>query len=233
MTAADLATYGHALANGQLFQKPNTLAEMLDFNPDALLQLGATYGLGLMDFAGDGTTWGHEGATLAFQSLWYTDPEAGILVVGLTNSGSYNGMNFLNVRNIINGDGAKPLGPGTLLPAGYFAPTTWNWTEFTSPAELIEIDETAGLQLVTAKDQSVTVNSVECGSAFGTYTTDSSGNISFEIDPYDATCAADAMAGKFWQYLKDAVKWHFDNGRLVIELPVDGGLMVFEQVPLE
>jgi D-alanyl-D-alanine carboxypeptidase len=233
MTAADLATYGHALANGQFFQKPETLAEMINFNPDALLNVGASYGMGLMDFAGDGKTWGHEGATLAFQSLWYTDPEAGILVVGLTNSGSYSGFNFLNVRDIINGNGAKPLGTVTLLPIGDLYPTTWAWAEFTNPAEMTAIDETAGLQLIIAKDQSVTVNSVDCGSAVGSYTTDGSGNISFEIMPYDMTCAVDSIAGKFWQYLNDAAKWHFANGRLVIELPVDGGSMIFDLVPME
>jgi len=35
MTAADLATYAKALAAGELFQNPETLKEMLVFDPSA------------------------------------------------------------------------------------------------------------------------------------------------------------------------------------------------------
>ena len=36
MTAEDLATYGKALAAGELFQNPDTLNEMLTFDPAAI-----------------------------------------------------------------------------------------------------------------------------------------------------------------------------------------------------
>ena len=117
MTAEDLATYGHALAAGQLFQNPETLAEMIAFNPDPLLMLGP-YGLGLLDFVGDGSVWGHAGATVGFQSLWFTDPEKGIVVVGLTNSGTYLAYSLLNVLNILEGTGAEPIVGFTLMPVG-------------------------------------------------------------------------------------------------------------------
>ena len=116
MTAVDLATYGQALAAGKFFQDPGTLTEMLTFNPDALESGFFPYAMGLVDFVGDGTVWGHAGATPGFQSLWYTDPEDGIMVVGLTNSGNYSGFAFLNVLNILEGNGAQPLGPYTMLP---------------------------------------------------------------------------------------------------------------------
>ncbi|MCA9874145.1 MAG: serine hydrolase [Anaerolineales bacterium] len=226
MTAADLATYGHALANGQFFHNPETLAEMLTFNADALNIVGAAYGLGLMDFANDGTVWGHEGATFAFQSLWYTEPEAEIVVVGLTNSGSYSGFNFLNVLHILEGDGALPVSAGTLLPAG--SPTPWQWAQFVSPTEATDIDETTSYRLIISADQTITFNTSDCGVANGAYTVAGMGNIDLEIDGSTLTCEADSLAVQAVEQLNDAETWRFDNGRLLIDLPADGGTFVFK-----
>lgn len=226
MTAADLATYGHALAKGQFFHNPETLAEMLTFNADAFNVVGAAYGLGLMDFANDGTVWGHEGATFAFQSLWYTEPEAGIVVVGLTNSGSYSGFNFLNVLNILEGDGALPVSAGTLLPAGSLTP--WQWAQFVSPTETTDIDETTSYRLIISADQTVTFNTSDCGTANGAYTVAGTGNIDLEIDGSTLTCEADSLSVQAVQQLNEAVTWRFDNGRLLIDLPADGGTFVFK-----
>jgi hypothetical protein len=233
MTAADLATYAKALAAGELFQNPETLAEMLSFDPSAKFGVGFPYGLGLGDFAGDGTVWGHGGQTLGFQSLWYTNPEKGIRVVGLTNSATYKADAFLNTLNILEGDGALPVGPFTLLPIGDFISTKWAWTQFITPVEMNDIDQAAGLNLEIAKNQSVTVNSADCGSAYGTYTADGTGAINFEVDPSTLTCAADSLAAQLVQHLNDATRWHFANGSLIIELPADGGSLIFEFVPLE
>ena len=46
-------------------------------------------------------SWGHEGQTAGFQSLWYTDPETGVTVVGLTNSAAYSAFSFLNIIGIL------------------------------------------------------------------------------------------------------------------------------------
>ncbi len=227
MTATDLATYARGLANGQLFQNPETLNEMLTFDPSAKFGVGGPYGLGLIDFAGDGTVWGHGGQTLGFQSLWYIQPETGIVVVGLTNSASYSSNAFLNVLNILEGKGAQPFGPITLLPIGDLVPTTWAWTQFVNPAESVTIDAAEGLTIDLARDKNVTVKSATCGEAYGTYTTDPSGRISFELDDSTITCDADSLAGQFVQHLKDAARWHFDNGNLIIELPADGGSLIF------
>lgn len=226
MTAADLATYGHALANGQFFHNPETLAEMLTFNADAFNMVGAAYGLGLMDFAGDGTVWGHEGATLAFQSLWYTEPEAGIVVVGLTNSGSYSGFNFLNVLNILEEDGALPVSAGTLLPVS--SPTPWQWAQFVSPTETTDIDETTSYRLIISADQTITFNTPDCGTANGAYTVAETGNIDLEIDGSTLACEADSLAVQAVEQLNNAETWRFDNGRLLIDLPADGGTFVFK-----
>jgi CubicO group peptidase (beta-lactamase class C family) len=232
MTATDLAKYGEALAAGELFQNPDTLNEMLVFDPNALLGgAGAPYGLGLKDMSGDEAYWGHGGETIGFASLWYTNPEKGIVVVALTNSASYNAYSFLNVIHILQGDGALPVDPATLLPVGALVPTTWEWVQFANPNDTIDIDETTGLDLVIAKDQSVTINSSDCGSVSGTYTIDGLNSINFEIDDSGITCAADSLPGQFVQHLNDATSWQFSNGGLIIELPMDGGTMFFKPAP--
>ena len=227
MTAVDLATYGKALSSGGFFKNPETLAEMLTFDSAALMSLGGSYGLGLQDFAGDGTVWGHAGQTLGFQSLWFTNPEAGIVVAGLTNSASYSADAFLNVINILNGRGAQPVGPITLLPVGNIAPSTWEWMQFVSPTETTDVAADTQVQLVLGKDQSATVNSSDCGSAFGTFTTDGVGNISFEIDESGLVCDETALTAQLLQQLNDApVSWQVANGMLNIELPADAGTLI-------
>ncbi len=229
MTAADLVTYGKALAAGDLFQNPETLSEMLAFDLAAGSSL-APYGLGLMDFTGDGTVWGHGGQTVGFQSLWFTKPEEGLVVVGLTNSATYNANDFINVLHILEGEGAQPIVGFTLLPVGDFVPTKWTWTQFVTPVEATDIDETAG-QLRIFKDQKVAVTHPECGVATGSYSVSGSGTISFEMDPSTLTCGEDSLAAQFVGYLNDATRWHFANGNLIVELPADGGSLIFEFVP--
>jgi CubicO group peptidase (beta-lactamase class C family) len=232
MTAADLATYAKALAAGELFQNPETLAEMVAFDPAANLSL-APYGLGLLDFTGDGTVWGHGGQTVGFQSLWLTKPEDGLVVVGLTNSATYNANDFINVLHILEGEGAQPIVGFSLLPVGAFVPTKWAWTQFVTPVEKTNVDEAAGLNIEINKDGSVIVNSADCDQAFGAYTSTGMGNISFDIDASSLTCAADSPAGQFVQYLNQATSWSFNNGSLIIELPADGGSLVFKYIPFQ
>jgi len=228
MTAEDLATYGQALAAGEYFQNPETLTEVLTFNQDAL-DSGFPYSMGLIDFVGDGTVWGHGGATPGFQSLWYTDPEEGFVVVGLTNSGTYSALSFLNVLNILEGNGAQPFGPTAMLP-GQLIGTIWAWEQFITPAGADGIDEAAGLVILINRDGSVTVSSTNCGQALGTYTSSGMGNIEFDIDASSQTCAADSQAGQLVGYLNEVTSWSFNNGKLLVDLPADSGTMVFKYV---
>ena len=103
MTADDLLTYIKALSAGELFQNPDTLQEMLTFNPAAMKGL-MPYGLGIQDlsiYGGVPGTWGHTGQTLGFASYWSTTPEAGVTVIGLTNSSTFGTYGFLRVLEIL------------------------------------------------------------------------------------------------------------------------------------
>lgn len=103
MTAEDLLSYAQALSAGELFQDPGTLEEMLAFDPNAMDGI-MPYGLGLMDFSlvGAPESWGHEGQTAGFQTLWYTNPQSGVTVVGLSNSASFSAYAFLNAASIVS-----------------------------------------------------------------------------------------------------------------------------------
>ena len=102
MSAQDLLTYIQALSSGQLFQHPDSLQDMLTFNPNGM-DGAAPYGLGLIDFSPFGSVgyWGHEGQTPGFQSLWATHPEAGVTIIGLSNSGTFNAFGFLGVVEML------------------------------------------------------------------------------------------------------------------------------------
>ncbi|MEZ4518136.1 MAG: serine hydrolase [Chloroflexota bacterium] len=228
MTAADLATYAKALAAGEFFQNPDTLNEMLQFDPAAGFGVGGPYGLGLQDFAGDGSIWGHGGQTIGFGSLWYTDPENGLVVVGLTNSASYQSRGLVNVFNIVEGNGALPVNSTTLMPVGDFFATSWRLSQLVNPVETIETGPDDALQLLMNKDQTVSVITADCGIASGSFTVEGTGNISFDVDTSTLTCGDDTTAGQFIQYLGEAVKWHFSDDHLILDLPADAGSLVLE-----
>ena len=103
MTAEDLLTYAQALAAGELFQDPGSLEQMLAFDPDGMDGYMPA-GLGLLDFSllGAPGSWGHEGQTAGFQTLWFTNPQTDVTVVGLSNSAAYQAYNFLQVAPIVS-----------------------------------------------------------------------------------------------------------------------------------
>ncbi len=214
MTAADLAQYGQALAAGELFQNPDSLAEMRTFDPDAA---PAPYGLGLMDF-GDGY-FGHEGQTAGFQSLWFTNPDTGVTVVGLTNSAAYNAFSFLELLPLFSGE------PGVLRSE------EWQWEQFLTPDGKTTFDDTEAVRIlfgVFGGPEGVILGSEACDFISGTHSIDGRGGISFALDTSANTCDADSPVTQLAQHLRDAVRYHFENGRLFIELPADAGTLVFK-----
>jgi D-alanyl-D-alanine carboxypeptidase len=234
MSAADLATYGEALAAGELLQNEDSMAQMLAFDRSALYSVGAPYGLGLIDF-GNGY-WGHAGETLGFQTLWYTNPDEQITVVGLTNSASYKAYDLLNVLNIVAGEGAKPLGPLTLLPVGNdeqgllgeAVASRWEWVQMTDASGVTDI--APGTLLVLFKDGSAKVKSDACGEVPGTFAADPSWQIGFDLDASGMTCDSGEPAAQLSGLLDSADTWRFENGRLVIALD-EGATLLFEVAP--
>jgi amidase len=233
MNAADLATYGQALAAGELFQDPNSLAQMLAFDGRSLLVGGAPFGLGLIDFS-DGY-WGHEGQTAGFQSLWYTNPDEAITVVGLSNSAAYSAYSLLNVINILTGAGVQPLLPLSLLPVGEqftsAASSKWQWMQALDGAEVVEVPP--GFVLSLARDGTASLSGPSCGPIAGTFAADAQGQIGLEFDLSAVTCPAGDPTLQLVDALQGGGSWRFDNGRLVIALAGDEGELVFRPQPAD
>lgn len=225
MSAEDLATYGKALANGELFQNPDSLAQMLVFNPAGIASIGS-YGLGLFSL-GDGY-WGHEGTTLAFQSLWFINPEKGTLAVGLSNSSGYGANNFSNVLEILEGRGAQPLVGFALSPAAETDYTVfvarWQWDQITDASGETAID--SGPMITLQKDDVAIVANDTCGSATGTYTAGPSFTLAFDLDTSTLTCPEDDPMMELLGYLDMIDSWRFENGGMVIVL-TDGTELAF------
>ena len=230
MTAEDLAAYGSALAAGELFNDAESLEQMLAFDERALLG-GAAYGLALQDY-GNGY-WGHEGQTAGFQSLWYTNPEKGITVAGLTNSAAYSAYGLLNVVNILEGRGLQPFQPVTLLPIADQAPgiyaSKWQWVQAKQGSETADIPP--GIVLAFAKDGTATVSSLDCGEATGTFTANPQAQIAFDLDSSAITCTGGEPLVQLLEILDTADTWRFENGGLVITVAEGEGEIVFGTPP--
>ena len=231
MSAADLAAYGHALAAGELFQESDSLEQMLAFDEQSLFSGGAPFGLGLIDF-GRGY-WGHEGQTAGFQSLWYTNPDEEITVVGLTNSATYSAYQMLNVINILGGRGLQPFQSATLLPLAAQAPdlvtSDWQWIQAVSDSETVDIPP--GFVLSLTREGKATLSGPTCGPVEGTFNTGSEGQISFEFDLSAVTCVAGDPLLEWVDVLQSGGTWRFENGGLVITLDEDGSELYFLPAP--
>lgn len=231
MTAEDLLTYAKALAAGDLFQDPDSLAQMLTFNDEATMVGGAPFGLGLIDFSNG--YWGHEGQTAGFQSLWYTNPDEQITVIGLTNSAAYQAFSFLNVRNILNGTGVQPFQAATLLPIADLDPAVvssrWEWRQTIDSSGTANIDP--GNVISLSKDGSAVVKGFGCGVAFGTFTTPAPNSITFDLDRSTVTCTGDEPLVALLNSLETIESWSFENGMWVLTLTDSSELRFFSAAP--
>jgi hypothetical protein len=226
MTASDLATYGQGLAAGKLFKNPDSLKQMLTFDDRSLMSLGMSYGLGLFN-VGNGY-WGHAGQTLGFQSIWFTNPDENITVVGLTNSANFTAQEFLNALNIVKQGHALPL-PGLGLLPSLTLPISWEWVKTESPAGVEEVKPGTGVTLI--QDGTATVRNSACGTyANGTYTVDADQRITFKFDAPDPACTTPGDAVKLAELLANATYWQFRDGYLAVELAADGGTLLFKYI---
>ena len=227
MTAEELLTYGKALAAGKLFKNPDTLAEMLTFNPNAMNGLMG-YGLGLLDFSKVGApgSWGHEGQTAGFQSLWYTNPDTGVTVVGLTNSAAYSAYSFLNVAGWLAPEASEAAAGAGAAGQASLTAHPWQWTGFTSPMEQFKVETPASYRLTFNEDGTVSIVA-DCNNAAGSYTA-TDGALTITIGPMTmAACPPASRSDQFVKLLGGAARYFFVEDRLFIDLMADGGTMAF------
>lgn len=230
MTAEELLAYAKALATGELFQSPDTLTEMLTFDSNGM-EGAMPYGLGLIDFSlvSAPGSWGHEGQTAGFQSLWYTNADTGITVVGLTNSAAYSAWTFLLVNNILTAmdDSATDT---TDTPAGEETTLTahpWQWNAVVSPVAEVEVEMPESYQVTFNEDGTVNIVA-DCNNASGTYT-DDEGAITIAIGPMTlVACPEGSRSDQFLALLSGTASYFIVEDRLFIDLMADGGTMAFE-----
>lgn len=227
MTAEDLAAYLKSLAAGDLFENPDSLDQMKAFNEASIFNVGASYGLGIMDF-GDGY-FGHEGQTAGFQSLMFTNPESQVTVIGLTNSAAYSAYAFLNVRNILDGVGLQPYTAVTLLPVADIAPdftmTKWQWIQWDGNTTSEPVESV--IQISLSKNGEASITDDSCGSLFATFEANPPDRITFVFDTSSFNCSEDEPVMELLNYLQQADSWGFENGRWVIKTK-DGTTLIFK-----
>jgi D-alanyl-D-alanine carboxypeptidase len=91
--AEDMAIYTEALASGELFSDPDSLAQMTAFQEVDPIKFGfmTGYGLGVGVLPLEAAeAWGHTGGTTGFTTLIMTIPEKDTNIVYLTNSADCN-----------------------------------------------------------------------------------------------------------------------------------------------
>jgi len=91
--AEDMAIYTEALASGELFSDPDSLAQMTAFQEVDPIKFGfmTGYGLGVGVMPLEAAeAWGHTGGTTGFATLIMTIPEKDTHIVYLTNSADCN-----------------------------------------------------------------------------------------------------------------------------------------------
>ena len=196
---------------------------MLTFNPNAMNGLMG-YGLGLLDFSKVGApgSWGHEGQTAGFQSLWYTNPETGVTVVGLTNSAAYSAFSFLSVAGLLapEATGAGAAGQASLTAH------PWQWTAFAGTTEEFKVAAPASYLLTFNEDGTVNIVA-DCNNAAGSYTA-ADGALT-TIGPMTmAACPPESRSEQFVKLLGGAARYFFVEDRLFIDLMADGGTMGFD-----
>jgi heat shock protein HslJ len=127
---------------------------------------------------------------------------------------------------------AATIAPGTVQPptgagaGSALTGTTWMWIGFTSPNEQVAVESPVNYSVAFQTDGTVNIVA-DCNNALGSYQVDGQ-SIKLQVGPMtNAMCPAGSRSDEFVQYLGSAATYSFQDGNLFIDLPADGGTMVF------
>jgi len=128
-------------------------------------------------------------------------------------------LEFMTAEAIAADDGEGALD-------GAIFANDWMWVEFTSPVEIVEIEDPQVYHL-TFQDDGLLEIVADCNNAHATYTADGS-SISIDVGPMTlANCLPDSRSDNFINYLGFSAKYFFEDDDLFIDLMADGGTMRF------
>ncbi|MFL7837987.1 MAG: YbaY family lipoprotein [Candidatus Promineifilaceae bacterium] len=104
----------------------------------------------------------------------------------------------------------------------------WSWTEFTDPVQgILSIEDPSVYTVTFLEDGSVAIKA-DCNNGSGSYVADEDGAIDITVGAVTlALCADDSLSDQFIQYLDAAAIYFFDNGDMLMDLPVDSGTLRF------
>lgn len=104
----------------------------------------------------------------------------------------------------------------------------WNWAEFTDPVQgSLEIEDPSMYTVEFFEDGTVGIKA-DCNNGSGSYVADEDGAIDVTVGAVTlALCAEDSLSDQFIQYLDAAAIYFFENGDLLLDLPVDSGTLRF------
>jgi putative lipoprotein len=105
---------------------------------------------------------------------------------------------------------------------------TWMWTQFTDPVQGELSIEDPSLYAVQFFEDSTIGITADCNVGTGTYIADEAGAIDITVGAVTlALCDEESLSDQFLQYLDAAVIYFFDEGDLLLDLPVDSGTLRF------
>lgn len=102
----------------------------------------------------------------------------------------------------------------------------WQWTDFTDPNTTTMVPDPESYTIVFLTDG--TFNMVaDCNSGNGTYMTEDSSMSLIVGAVTTAECGEGSLSDQFINYLGDVATYVFDQGRMILNLKVDAGNLIF------
>ena len=106
--------------------------------------------------------------------------------------------------------------------------TAWNWVEFSDPVQgTLTIDNPEVYTVEFFDDGTIGIQA-DCNNGTGAYVTEEGGGIDITVGAVTlAFCEEGSLSDQFLQYLDAAVIYFFEEGDLLMDLPIDSGTLRF------
>ncbi|MBE2182015.1 MAG: META domain-containing protein [Anaerolineae bacterium] len=108
--------------------------------------------------------------------------------------------------------------------------TTWQWESFASGAEAFDVTNPENYTVTFNEDGSVNIQA-DCNSVFGQYTSEAEGSVAIMMGPSTLmACPEGSHDQVFTIALSQITMYSFmEDGRLLLEVPMDSGSLVFSE----
>ena len=144
----------------------------------------------------------------------------------ITNDNPTEDVEIMTVP-VSSGDEAEGEGDAAAPEEGTLTGVVWQWTEFSDPVQgSLPIDAPEKYTVEFGEDGVVAILA-DCNSGSGSYVAEE-GSIDITVGAVTlALCEESSLSDQFLQYLDAATTYFFDEGDLLMDLPVDSGTLRF------